>query len=94
MKHFRVYTRLKLHCPCEPLSLRHSYSVGESQMRRKSQLFQIRLAREIDHRRRAAHQHDRIVAARMQTGGDHFVVHEAFAVLPVWQIEHTHASIT
>ncbi len=44
---------------------------------------QVGVAGELDHRRRPAHEDERVVTGRRQVFPHHFLIDEAFAVLPV-----------
>lgn len=50
---------------------------------RVAELVEVRLARELDHRRRPAHEHERGGAGRRQVRLDHLLGDEALRVLPV-----------
>ena len=57
-------------------------SVSESQFGRVAQFVQIGNARKVDHGRRSAHHHKRIVGRRIEMSGHHFRRYESGAVFP------------
>lgn len=59
--------------------------VSEDPGSRIVQLAKVRIASKLDHRRRATEQHQGMVTWRIQVFGNHFIIHKACAISPLWK---------